>query len=105
MAFAAVSIPTYEQLDVALVDEIPQDDSALKLGEDVGGGGDVNVYCLRSQQQVWIESKSQSNDTMTNVSETQRIREKFSLTLADGSTRNRIRAEDVFIDDIGIGRG
>jgi hypothetical protein len=66
----------------------------LKLGIDVGGGGDYNVFCIRSKAFAWIESRNQSNDTMANVTETEEIMNRYG-----------IKASNVFIDDIGIGRG
>lgn len=66
----------------------------LKLGVDVGGGGDFNVFCLRSSSFAWIESKNQSNDLMANVSEIERIMGQYG-----------VKASNIFIDDIGIGRG
>ncbi|NCU42340.1 MAG: hypothetical protein EOM19_06520 [Candidatus Moranbacteria bacterium] len=68
--------------------------SNLKLGIDIGGGGDSNVYELRNENAAEIIAENRSNDTMTNISETQRIMHE-----------NQIKAEEVFIDDIGIGRG
>ncbi len=65
-----------------------------RLGEDIGGGGDFNTYILRQDNYAWIESANQSNDTMTNVSETERLYEE-----------KKVKPELTFIDDIGIGRG
>lgn len=66
----------------------------LMLGADIGGGGDSNVYVLRSPTMAWVESHNTSSDTMTNVSEIERIMRDY-----------KIKAENVFIDDTGIGRG
>jgi hypothetical protein len=66
----------------------------LSLGVDIGGGGDFNIYVIRSKSFAWIEARNQSNDTMTNVSEIERIMGKYG-----------IKAGQVFIDDIGVGRG
>lgn len=66
----------------------------LKLGADIGGGGDFNVYVVRSPTVAWVESKNQSNDTMVNVTEIERIAKKY-----------KIAPYNIFIDDIGIGRG
>lgn len=85
---------TNEQLTNAFSDSIEQDDE-LKLGADIGGGGDFNVYVLRNRKYAWIESKNRSNDTMTNVSEIQRILLEHP----------ELKPENIFIDDIGVGRG
>jgi len=66
----------------------------LILGADIGGGGDSNVYVLRSPTMAWVESSNRSTDTMTNVSEIERIMRDYN-----------VKAENVFIDDTGIGRG
>ncbi len=86
---------TYEKLEGSFTTDITEGDGKLKLGVDIGGGGDYNVYVLRNQDAAWVESKNKSNDTMSNVSEVQRILREHP----------NLRAEDVFIDDIGIGRG
>jgi len=66
----------------------------LKLGCDIGGGGDYNVYVLRYGPFAIVAGKNQSNNTMTNVSEIDRLKELWG-----------IEYEDISIDDIGIGRG
>jgi hypothetical protein len=86
---------TNDQIDRAWVDTAPAEkQSGLRLGIDVGAGGDENVYVLRSADVAWVESHNRSNDTMSNVSETLRIMDEYG-----------VRPEDVFIDDIGVGRG
>lgn len=64
------------------------------LGADIGGGGDYNVYVVRTPNYAWVESKNQSTDTMVNVNEIKDIIKKY-----------KIANNDVYIDDIGIGRG
>ena len=75
------------------IEEYP--DGKLRLGVDIGGGGDYNVYVLRNNKCAWVESKNRSNDTMANVSEIQRIKDEHP----------NLHYEDIFIDDIGVGRG
>ena len=65
-----------------------------KLGCDIGGGGDKNVRTLRWGKMASVVGENQSNDTMTNVTEIEDDMAKFGVL-----------AEDVSIDDIGIGRG
>lgn len=65
-----------------------------KLGCDIGGGGDKNVRVLRWGKMAAVTGTNQSNDTMTNVSEIEADMDEFS-----------VKADDVNIDDIGVGRG
>lgn len=67
-----------------------------KLGGDIGGGGDPNVWIIRNLDPAFafVVSVNRSSDTMTNVVEAERIVEEYGLAW-----------EDVNIDDIGIGRG
>jgi len=65
-----------------------------KLGADIGGGGDFNVYCIRWDNVAMIYGHNKSNDTMINVAIIEEIMQKFG-----------IKQENVFIDDVGIGRG
>ena len=67
----------------------------LKLGCDIGGGGDYNVYVLRYSHFAVLVGSNRSNDTMTNVSEIERIMKEWP----------DLEDEDIAIDDIGIGRG
>lgn len=89
----------YRQLlansEIRYRNKAPQIDEPLYLGADIGGGGDDNVYILRSSKYAWVESRNRSSDTMTNVSEIRRILQKYP----------NLEANRVFIDDIGIGRG
>lgn len=81
-------------IDIILRDEIKLE-GELKLGVDIGGGGDLNVGQLRSKKGAKVVIKNQSSDTMTNVSEIQRILKEYK----------ELKPENVFIDDTGIGRG
>lgn len=65
-----------------------------KLGGDIGGGGDWNVFVVRWGKFAAVVAKNKSNDTMTNVSLVQELMETYSVA-----------PEDVNLDDIGIGRG
>jgi hypothetical protein len=65
-----------------------------RLGCDIGGGGDKNVYTVRSDTYAHIAGQNQSQDTMSNIVEIERI-----------MNEEGIEAEHVFIDDTGIGRG
>jgi hypothetical protein len=67
---------------------------APKIGGDIGGGGDWNVFVLRWGKFACVVAKNKSNDTMTNVSLVQELMEEWG-----------VRMEDVNIDDIGVGRG
>lgn len=65
-----------------------------KLGGDIGGGGDRNLFVLRWRKFAAVVASNKSNDTMTNVGLVQELMETYGVL-----------AEDVNIDDIGIGRG
>jgi hypothetical protein len=75
--------------------DIPETEGELKLGADIGGGGDSNVYILRNQKNAWVEGANRSDDTMTNVVEIENILKKYP----------NLKPENIFVDDIGIGRG
>jgi hypothetical protein len=66
----------------------------IKLGCDIGGGGDYNVYVLRFGPFAIVAGKNQSDNTMVNVSEIERLQKEWG-----------IEWRDISIDDIGIGRG
>ena len=72
-----------------------QTEGELRLGADIGGGGDLNVYVLRNREYAWVEGSNRSNDTMTNVVEIENIMKKYP----------NLKANNIFVDDIGIGRG
>jgi len=86
---------TYDLLEKRRFNGSTDANLPLKLGVDIGGGGDENVYVLRNQEVAWIEGRNRSNDTMTNVNEVVSILKRYPA----------LSAEEVFIDDIGIGRG
>ncbi|MEQ9135746.1 MAG: hypothetical protein RLO51_11095 [Thalassobaculum sp.] len=67
-----------------------------KLGCDIAGGGDLNVYTLRNLDPhfAFVAGSNRSGDTMTNVTEIEKIVEEFGLEWSN-----------VNLDDIGIGRG
>src|SRR5436853_2097542 len=54
--------------------------------------------------QAWIETFNRSNDTMTNVNEVIRIIDKYTIE-KEGRKVRLLKPENVFLDDIGIGRG
>lgn len=95
--FGYRTLITNEEITQALVekDEDIIKDNTLYLGADIAGGGDYNVFVMRTDKVAWIETMNRSNDTMTNVSEIQRIKEKYPS----------LESSHIFIDDIGIGRG
>lgn len=65
-----------------------------KLGCDIGGGGDKNVRVLRWGKMAAVTGTNKSNDTMANVTEIENDMQTYGIL-----------AQDVNIDDIGIGRG
>ena len=79
-----------------LIDKIPLlIDVPIIVGADIAGGGDYNVFCCRQSNVAWFETYNRSNDTMTNVTEIQRLLTKYDSLIA----------ENIYIDNIGIGRG
>ncbi|HWY79519.1 MAG TPA: hypothetical protein VNW29_04115 [Candidatus Sulfotelmatobacter sp.] len=96
---------TTEELEATFVGTLEIDkNKRLKLGVDVAGGGDYNVFTLRQGDQTWVESTNRSNDTMTNVNEVVRLIDEYTLTM-NGEKKRLLLPEEVYIDDIGIGRG
>jgi len=65
-----------------------------KLGGDIGGGGDKNVFVVRWGKFACVAGTNQSKDTMANISIVEEIVARFWIDWTD-----------VNIDDIGIGRG
>lgn len=90
---------TEEQVSGAMVNACPywptieKKLEGLLLGADIAGGGDDNAYIARSRLIAWIDGFNRSSDTMVNVTE---IENRIEKGLIDGN---------VFIDDIGVGRG
>ncbi len=96
---------TTDELEAAFVGTLQVDkNKRLKLGVDVGGGGDYNVFTFRQGDKSWVESTNRSNDTMTNVNEVVRLIDEYTLTI-NGEKKKLLIPEEVYIDDIGIGRG
>lgn len=65
-----------------------------KLGCDIGGGGDYNVFCVRWLNIAMFIKWNKSDDTMSNVTVIEDLVKEFGIAWSD-----------VGIDDIGIGRG
>lgn len=89
---------TSKVLDAAIVSALPHPDnvgnSEMIMGVDVGGGGDDTIIALRNQELAWVELKAKTRDTMTVVTEVERLCHKW-----------HVEPSNVFIDDIGVGRG
>ncbi len=88
----------YRQLltleDIANAQEEIEHVGNKSLGADIGGGGDYNVYTVRSQSYAEIVGSNRSSDTMVNVTEIENKMSDYG-----------IEADSVSIDDVGIGRG
>jgi hypothetical protein len=65
-----------------------------KLGGDIGGGGDYNVFVARWLNYARVMAYHKSDDTMVNVGQVEDLMKEFGIL-----------PEDVNLDDIGIGRG
>lgn len=94
---------TEEEIEAAFIDDIgpyqkKNDKGEIidqeKLGSDIGGGGDFNAFTVRGERYAFIDRENKSSDTMVNVPE-----------IEDIMSIRKIKAEEVYIDDIGIGRG
>ena len=99
---------TTEDIDAITVEQVDLTDEPQKLGVDVAGSGDYNVYTIRQNHAARVESKNRSNDTMTNVSEVERIIDESEVVITEGERtekKNLLKPEEVYVDDIGIGRG
>lgn len=89
---------TPEIIKAAMEKERAENGGALKvrpkLGGDIGGGGDKNVFVIRWRHMAAVVATNKSNDTMTNVTTVRELMAEYGVL-----------AEDVNIDDIGVGRG
>jgi hypothetical protein len=70
---------------------------SLMSGNDIGGGGDYNTYVLRYGPFAIIKGYNQSDDTMVNVAELEKIAKEYEDL--------GWRWENCNIDDIGVGQG
>jgi hypothetical protein len=99
---------TIAEIDAIMVDELDYTDDPMRLGKDVGGGGDYNVDAIRQPDRAWFEGQNRSNDTMTNVTETINIIDKYEIPIDKGTHKEKaklLKPSNVYIDDIGVGRG
>lgn len=65
-----------------------------KLGSDIGAGGDLSVCCLRWGPYAAFITHERTGDTMANVP-----------IITGHILRFHIPPEEVYVDDIGVGRG
>ncbi len=65
-----------------------------RLGVDVGRGGDLNVWTIRTDNFAWVEDVNSGGDLMQTAMRTKEIVEKY-----------RIDPKEVFVDDSGVGGG
>ena len=78
-----------QELEDAFIDELPDDlKGRRRLGVDVGRGSNYSAFVVRHDNVMWLESKNQSANLMTQVDEL-----------------GRIRGDEIFIDDVGVGGG
>ena len=78
-----------QELEEAFIDEFPDDlKGRRRLGVDVGRGSNYSAFVVRHDNVMWLESKNQSANLMTQVDEL-----------------GRIRGDEIFIDDVGVGGG
>jgi hypothetical protein len=112
---------TDAMIQSATLNRLDLTDEPMRMGVDIGGGGDSNVYAIRQGDHAWIEAENRSNDTMTNVTQVIELIDKYTIYLdRDGhhvdqatyatqpTVYRKVRLlepEAIAIDDIGIGRG
>ena len=78
-----------QELEDALIDELPDNFiGRRRLGVDVGRGSNYSAFVVRHDNVMWLESKNQSANLMTQVDEL-----------------GRIKGDEIFIDDVGVGGG
>lgn len=84
---------TENEVSNAMVDSV-EDEDDKKLGMDVAGGGDFNTFTVRGEKYAKLVRENKSKDTMVNISEMEAVMDEEDII-----------DHDIFIDDIGIGRG
>ena len=78
-----------QELEEAFIDELPEElMGSRRLGVDVGRGSNYSAFVVRHDNVMWLESKNQSSNLMTQVDEL-----------------GRIKGDEIFIDDVGVGGG
>lgn len=77
-----------EMLEAAYIEEAPEGIGSRRLGIDVGRGGDESDFVIRYDNFLMLESENGSKDTMTQVTEAERI-----------------GGDEIMVDDIGVGSG
>lgn len=82
-----------EQLKESTIYEEPKF-GELRLGVDVGAGGDESVFVIRDDNFAKVIEKTKMQNTMSTVASIEETIEKY-----------HIKPNNVFIDDIGVGRG
>jgi hypothetical protein len=75
-------------------DKFDQSEGDIMLGCDIGGGGDKSVFVGRKGRVACCLGILQTKDTMVNVKKIEELVKEYG-----------IKWDNVFIDDIGIGRG
>ena len=80
---------TLDELEGYFIEEMPEElEGTKRLGVDVGRGVNLSAFVVRYDNVMYLESKNQSRDTMTQVTEIERI-----------------QADETYIDDVGVGGG
>jgi hypothetical protein len=86
---------TSNDINICKVGSVEPVGKLLKIGIDVGGGGDYNTFIGRWQNIAKVLGKTKTTDTMENVKTIQELLKQYP----------ELSAENINIDDIGIGRG
>ena len=84
---------TDKEIDTAM-ERITEPCGKRRLGVDIGRGGDYTVFVLRTDNYARVLEKNRDPDLMAQVGRIKRIMQE-----------QNILAEDVFIDDVGVGGG
>jgi hypothetical protein len=93
-----------EDIQKAFIPVLPVEEKnkEKKLGADIGRGGNYSAFVLRTNETMWLESKNQSADLMTQVSEIERILKENRRTIL-GKEKSLVKG--TAIDDAGVGGG
>lgn len=86
--------PSVSYFRIDEIKKLIRSSPSLKLGVDIGGGGDKSTFILRLHKLACVADTLHTKDTMANVTKVIELKERFGLS-----------DDDISIDDLGVGRG